>query len=877
MSGFARRGDARGADDCRKLWYHPGVDRPLLLESGLCCGRWRSRTVAVPGMEGKISLPKAPFEPNDSEPAPAGEDAARGGGANLGRLGDFDLRREIGRGGMGTVFEAWQISLNRLVALKVLGHHISSSSAAIQRFQREAQAAAKLHHTHITPIFAQGSEHGVYYYAMELVDGPSLHAMICAALEKSDRKSTLVDVDETVVLSRGATAGACQPRERSSSTGDTTVLLLPDTPPPGTREHYVTAARHIASVADALEYAHSHGVVHRDIKPHNLLLGSDGRMRITDFGLARISEMPGVTMTGELIGSPLYMSPEQISEDRSQIDHRTDIYSLGATLYEWLTLRPPYPGETRERVISLIMHSEATAPRAIDPAIPIALETICMKALERDRRRRYQSAAELRDDLRRFLDSQPIRARRAGIAARAVKLVLRHQLASILLAAAVVALVLSAALLTKQGEIKTKEAHLQEVVAAAQAAKDESNQLLDAFSTLLGSGLPLEVGGPVRMAEAALPMVGRLFAGAPSGRDSGGAGAPEVAAVPTGTPEGIAQRAIQDFYNAVSLIDDEGIKDQPAMPEPLLEAYDLRDKDARAALDRVDDYLRDNGDDYRALELHAALAARLGEFATMAADADTLIRLRRDHPIPYVWRGLARLFQKDFARSLQDFNTAARFEEMSPWSRAFRALVLLQHSLPADAIAELDQALSEAPNLAIGLLARSIAYGAISDYRNALSDVTRVVDMEPANADALTVRGQYHAVLGNYAAAVDDFDRAMSLAGRSQALLVKWTLARLAMRQSETTERGASSVVEPADDDVAPDASRVAPAASPETPVPAGSTMPADKVQEWFSRHVWPRTPNDTRDDANAPPWPVPLPAPEAAPPKRPPSAPPAP
>ncbi len=827
-------------------------------------------------MEGKTSLTQAPWEPDRSKADQSGEDGARDAAANLGRLGDFELRREIGRGGMGTVFEAWQISLNRLVALKVLGHQISSSSAAIQRFQREAQAAAKLHHTHITPIFAQGSEHGVYFYAMELVDGPSLHAMICTALEKSDRKSTLVDVDETVVLSRGATAAPRPSRGQASSAGDTTVLLLADTPAPGTREHFLTAARHIAAVADALEYAHSHGVVHRDIKPHNLLLGSDGRMRITDFGLARISELPGVTMTGELVGSPLYMSPEQISEDRSQIDHRTDIYSLGATLYEWLTLRPPYPGETRERVISLIMHSEATPPRALDSAIPVALETICMKALERDRRKRYQSAAELRDDLRRFLDSQPIHARRAGLAARAAKWVMRHQLASILSGAALVALMLSAALFTKQGEIKTKEAHLQEVVAAAQAAKDESNQLLDAFSTLLGSGLPLEVGGPVRMAEAALPVVGRLFAGAPTAGDIAGSSAAEVATVPTGTPEGIAQRAIQDFYNAVSEVDDEIVKDEPAMPKPLLEAYELRDQDAKAALDRVNDYLRENGDDYRAIELHTALAARLGEFATMAADADSLIRLRRDHPIPYVWRGLARLFQKDFARSLQDFNTAARFEDMSPWSRAFRALVLLQHGLAADAIAELDQALGEAPNLAIGLLARSIAYGAISDYRSALSDVARVVEMEPANADALTVRGQYHAVLGNYAAAVDDFDRAMSLAGRSQALLVKWTLARLAMRQSETTDRGASSAAEPPAERESGLLRDGLPASSGAPPA-TGSTMPGDKVQEWFSRHVWPRTPDDARDNSNAPPWPVPLPAPESVPPRPPSSAPPVP
>ncbi|MFQ5590935.1 MAG: serine/threonine-protein kinase, partial [Phycisphaerae bacterium] len=223
-------------------------------------------------------------------------------------LGDFELRREIGRGGMGTVYEAWQRSLQRVVALKVLGQHISSSSNAVQRFKREAHAAARLHHTHIIPIFAQGEESGVYYYAMELVEGPTLNDIISTARQ---RLRILPDafpneLDETVPLDRsqdeyGSEGEALRFADEAKSgfapadAGVTEASLPAELT---TLEHFVTVARHIASAAEALEYAHAEGVIHRDIKPHNLIMGVDNRLRISDFGLARISEEPGVAVTG---------------------------------------------------------------------------------------------------------------------------------------------------------------------------------------------------------------------------------------------------------------------------------------------------------------------------------------------------------------------------------------------------------------------------------------------------------------------------------------------------------------------------------------------------------------------------------------------------
>jgi tetratricopeptide (TPR) repeat protein len=196
----------------------------------------------------------------------------------------------------------------------------------------------------------------------------------------------------------------------------------------------------MAEVAGALEHAHDQGVIHRDIKPSNLLLAPDGRLSVNDFGLARMLEQPGMTMTGEFVGSPLYMSPEQITAGRAPLDHRTDIYSLGATLYELLTLQAPFPGASRDQVIAQILHKEPSPPRRINRRIPGDLETICMKAIERDPDRRYQTSEQLAEDLGCFVNRDAIRARRIGPIGRIVRWSRRHKaLSAALLCAAVFA------------------------------------------------------------------------------------------------------------------------------------------------------------------------------------------------------------------------------------------------------------------------------------------------------------------------------------------------------------------------------------------------------------------------------------------------------
>ena len=337
-------------------------------------------------------------------------------------LGDFEIVRELGRGGMGVVYEARQMSLNRRIALKVLSGGLGLTAKAVQRFRREAEAAAKLHHTNIVPVYATGEEDGTHFYAMELIDGPSLDHVI--------RQMRAPSVEQDHLAQTGP---------YFANAGDTGAMALTSSSLGSGSGYFDAVARMIAEVADALEYAHQQGVIHRDIKPSNLLLSQTGRLSVNDFGLARMLEQPGMTMTGEFVGTPAYMSPEQITAGRIPLDHRTDIYSLGATLYELLTLEPPHKGASREQVLAQIVQKEPKSPRRIRKNLPRDLETICLKCLEKDPDRRYQTAGQLAEDLRRYVNRFAISARRAGPLTKLKKWTKRHPGVAVLVGCLLVA------------------------------------------------------------------------------------------------------------------------------------------------------------------------------------------------------------------------------------------------------------------------------------------------------------------------------------------------------------------------------------------------------------------------------------------------------
>jgi serine/threonine protein kinase len=379
-------------------------------------------------------------------------------------LGDFRILHEIGRGGMGVVYEAEQVSLGRRVALKVLPLAATLDPRRLQRFQNEARAAACLHHTHIVPVFAVGREQGISFYAMQLIEGQTLAAVIRELGRRAE----------------GPPAGP------SAAAAPSTVPRAALSTEEGidNAEYVRAVARLGVQAAEALDYAHQLGVVHRDIKPGNLMLDSRGQLWVTDFGLAQLQHgEASLTLTGDLVGTLRYMSPEQALARRVVIDHRTDLYSLGATLYELLTLEPVFATGDRQALLRQIAEEDPRPPRKRNRAVPPELDTIVLKALEKEPADRYGTAAELADDLRRYLEDRPIVARRPSAWQRLSKLARRHRgvvrasLVGLVLALAVLGVstwrVWSAAEAEKEAKIAAETAAAAERQASAAARKAE--------------------------------------------------------------------------------------------------------------------------------------------------------------------------------------------------------------------------------------------------------------------------------------------------------------------------------------------------------------------------------------------------------------------
>jgi serine/threonine-protein kinase len=300
-------------------------------------------------------------------------------------FGDYELLEQIGRGGQGVVFRARQKSLNRIVALKVIGLGNWATKAHLKRFRLEAEAAARLEHPGIVPIHDVGERDGSCYFSMKFVEGGQLDEVA---------KREPIPIRRAVEL--------------------------------------------IAKVARTVHYAHEHGILHRDIKPGNILLDAKGEPHLTDFGLARLVESESsVTQTLDVLGTPSYMAPEQAVGNNAAVSSVTDVYGLGAVLYQLLTAHPPFAGGTTYETIKLLEDTEPRSPRLWNPKIDRDLSTICLKCLEKDPKRRYASALALVEDLERWLKHEPIRARHTGVFARGRKWVRRNPTTAVLIASLV--------------------------------------------------------------------------------------------------------------------------------------------------------------------------------------------------------------------------------------------------------------------------------------------------------------------------------------------------------------------------------------------------------------------------------------------------------
>jgi serine/threonine protein kinase/WD40 repeat protein len=349
------------------------------------------------------------------------------------RLGDYRILREVGRGGMGVVYEAVQESLGRHVALKVLPGHVRMDTSLLERFRLEARSAARLHHTNIVPVFDIGEHEGVYHYSMQFIQGQGLDVILQDLRRLRDQPPAVGAASVSVEALTLGVARAHGLLDGPSTVGDvpageavTEPGIAPDDEPaiappapaslsgrseligPSEARYYRSVARIGAQVADALAYAHGQGVLHRDIKPSNLLLDAAGQVWVADFGLAKLEGSDGPTAAGDVVGTVRYMAPERFA---GLSDPRGDVYGLGATLYELLALRPPFDDPDRLHLINRIAHQAPSPLRQVDPRIPRDLEAIVLKGLAKDPKDRFQTATELRDELDRVVQNRPTRTR----------------------------------------------------------------------------------------------------------------------------------------------------------------------------------------------------------------------------------------------------------------------------------------------------------------------------------------------------------------------------------------------------------------------------------------------------------------------------------
>jgi WD40 repeat protein/serine/threonine protein kinase len=357
-------------------------------------------------------------------------------GQKLERLGDFRILRQVGRGGMGVVYEAEQVALGRHIALKVLPVHTAKEGSGLERFRREAKAAAKLHHSNIVPVHEVGEDGDYCYYAMQFIHGQPLDQVLDEIRRlRAAGAAPPAESECSIAQSLLADASTPGPPSAAEATPSSSVTLPGQTDPSSfgsnRRPYHRSVARVGIQVAEALAYAHQEGVIHRDIKPSNLLLDTESRVWITDFGLAK-TDGAALTQTGDVVGTVRYMAPERFN---GWSDPRSDVYSLGITLYEMLLLQPAFTAPDRMKLIHQVTHEEPPRLRKLEPSIPRDLETIVLKAIDKEPGRRYQTATELAKDLQRFVENRPILARHVGRAERTWRWCRRNPMVASLTAA----------------------------------------------------------------------------------------------------------------------------------------------------------------------------------------------------------------------------------------------------------------------------------------------------------------------------------------------------------------------------------------------------------------------------------------------------------
>jgi serine/threonine protein kinase/Tfp pilus assembly protein PilF len=699
-----------------------------------------------------------------------------------GRLGDFRILGEIGRGGMGVVYEAQQISLNRRVALKVLPFAAVLDPKHLQRFKNEAQAAASLRHPNIVQVFSVGCERAVHFYAMDYIEGQTLAEVISQVSgvrgqESGDREArsdrihavpTSPDESGHYERSEQSTDSPLHPVTPSPShplTDTSPLAALSTEGSTRSPEFFRSVARLGIQAAEALEHAHGMGVVHRDIKPSNLMVditlpspsgrgaGGEGAVTqaphlwITDFGLAMTQTDANLTMTGDLLGTLRYMSPEQVQAKHGVLDHRTDVYSLGLTLYELLTLQPAFPGDDRPRLIRQVIENDPRPPRQINQAIPRDLETIVQKATAKEPEGRYATAGQLAEDLRRFLEDKPVRAQRPTLLHKTAKWSRRHRLGvTTTVAVSFAVLLLALGLVWHGGQREARQRQRAEKnLSLALEAMDK------VFFQLFDKGV-------------------RPFSSQP------------VAVERKLTPEGeeLLQDAIK-FYEQFA----EANEGEQSLQHEVAKAY--------SRVGKIRGQLRDF-DGAKESFSHALRIAKqlVSEFPDVAEYRECLVDIHIDRGLM-----LSRRFAHParIAAAIPEFSEAIRIDPRSTEALNARGVAYMKQKAWKMAEADFSRVIELDPKADGPYSHRGWARGALGNVDGALADFAEAIRIDPSAHHAYYARGMLYYEKHDYKQAIKDHTEAIRICPSNGCYHGNRGNAHLASGQLEEAYRDFSETI----------------------------------------------------------------------------------
>jgi tetratricopeptide (TPR) repeat protein len=667
------------------------------------------------------------------------------------QLGDFRILHEVGRGGMGVVYEAEQLSMGRKVALKILPLAVMMDRNGLARFKNEVRAVATLDHPNIVPIYSVGEERGVHYFAMQLIHGQSM-ARVIEQLRRTEPQLGASSITTAVLDSAEYSGGPRGDQDRTAVSNapaavepaDVSTLAARDMKTaadskPRRSDFYRSVVELGVQAADALHHAHLHGIVHRDVKPGNLLIDGNGNLCVTDFGLARIEADAGLTLSRDWVGTLRYMAPEQALGQKARVDQRVDIYSLGATLYELLALRPAREGEDRHEMLRQFATALPTPLREVDSKIPTELTTIVGKAMEFTPADRYTTAQELADDLRHFLANEPIVARPPTRLQRIAKWAQRNRAVTWSAAVSSAAvLILAVVLLAINNVMITKERNQKD-----EALRDKGAALAEKEAALADKEASLIIATRV-LDEISLRIVAERT-------------------LAPGTDEG----SEADWWAETGHI----TSTRPLTDE---EQYILEQ------VLRFYEQLAPQSDQLPQVRLHQIMANfRIGRiYGHLGRNADMLKakqravaeleQLVRDHPensdgrfLFHHFRGNLRCDQQQWNVAIDDFSRAIEIRPKSTSSWVSRAHAYSELGQNEKAVEDCSRAIELRPDNVTARYNRGAAYYKLHQWEKAIQDIDEAMALNPDFPDLWGARGEAHFGLGQFEKAIADYAHAI--------------------------------------------------------------------------------------------------------------------